>query len=1759
MRRRTVALLLAAIMVLTPNTQILAASPGQMPAAGENQSGALSEAGNGPVEGGEQQGASTAELPSVSGGNPEKGGQTEEVPQKLPDDTVPFQMPQNPAQLEVVIAPVEILEKEVPFQVALTNGETENRLETIMLGKAEQRIVMPDLPDGAYTLQVTAPGFAAYEQTLEIKGQGYSLELLTGAMMGIQYVEGSPHPGLLLLGDVTGDGKIGDDDRTQLVDAIERGTNEDSFDLNLDEEVNLVDLEYFARSYQSEKHTQATVSASVSSKVLQGKVSEETQVTGGSVEALLDGTGSITVEPKDSETISAEHPVELVFNVAENAQADTDGIVIESSKENPITSAEVTVAYVDENGQEQTLPIPVEAGVQYLLRNSDVTVTMDADGKIQIHLGSQVAVKKVSLKITGTKNHNLAEISKVEFVNGMEDRIPEVKMDIPEHLAARIGSKQFTLTWDSCTNVTGYEVSIVTGGVEEIHMTKAPMLLVTSFGGKELVNNTEFTVKVQSVNGTWKSGYSESITAVPKPDQVPDAPDNVAAEGKYKSIQVSWKKMKDTDSYRLFYREADTEDAYTVIDHITANSYTISDLKDKTEYEVYVTGVNELGEGAPSLTSKAVTLSLDAVKMPEYKLINTGEEGKAGAHIVSVSRVRGEMKDSPLDTAGKTAWGLADHDPASHFYVEDWDEGGSYPDFNGKGFTFEFDQNYVMDTIGFSELSGEGIGKVTVEYWDETAGKYQRLSNVKVERRMDSEGKAYGFIRMEDPVETNRLRFGVGRSASNVRTITLSEVYFYHYDSLQDDIMNLFEDETHTVLKKEVTKAVIDALNERVQTKDSVSGEYHPDKDRLERELQNARDILNHTLSEPVQIYNTITTRDVGRGFGGLNAWQPLGVTAAAGEEVTLYVGHNSLPIGAKTNLQLVVSQYHAESSAFVTTVNTSLQVGRNDITIPKIGSTDTERGGALYIQYTGNNANDRFAVRVNGGVAVPRLDLYRVTDPAERLARVEKYVQELKEYTAKIETLHEEHHANSENSNVHYAYDEMNCILGATDILMETMMLSLPAQQILAGCNGDARTLLDSMDAMEDMMELFYQHKGLNRTAKDAVDQLPKGHLNIRYQRMFAGAFMYAGGNHIGIEWPETRGMANASPVESENGKYQSGRYFGWGIAHEIGHNINQSAYVVAEITNNYFAQLAQAEDTNEGMRFTYPNIYEKVTSGTIGKSQNIATQLGMYWQLHLAYDNGYNYKTYDTYEEQLANLFYARVDTYARTPGKAPQPGGTALKLAGDKDQDLMRLSCAAAEKNILEFFRRWGMVPNEETIAYAQQFAQETRAIYYVSDDSRVYRLENAGSSLNAEGTVEAVGDNVSAEVNAQNKSQVDFVLGSKNIPAEDVLGYEIVRTTISGGEVERELAGFSTETAFSDYITTMNHRVITYEVTVIDKYLNRSAVKTLAPIKIEHDGSLDKEFWTVKTENLEAKSEGESTDADVNMPCEPVVTDPVLAAVDNDSNTTYLAELTGAKAGVTMEFNRFQVISGLKYTVYNPADGFERIKTYTISLRNEKGEWQEAAGGTFDDTAEVQTIYFGNEDGKYVSTYRTDAVKLEISGAKGERIAVTELDVLGVTGDNVDFRSTEDGIPAIGKLVSDYQYGEKNTDVIPAGSVIFTGSYKGNPAYNVVLLYDQDGNIVGGADEEGNLKAQQIILADVQDGAPIQEVYDGTWIYWIGPQDYTEMTGKSVRAELYRVNNAATNEGQRLVSDSLMREIPDRLPDIELTGNRAAGEE
>ncbi|MDE7194444.1 MAG: hypothetical protein K2O14_10785, partial [Oscillospiraceae bacterium] len=383
-----------------------------------------------------------------------------------------------------------------------------------------------------------------------------------------------------------------------------------------------------------------------------------------------------------------------------------------------------------------------------------------------------------------------------------------------------------------------------------------------------------------------------------------------------------------------------------------------------------------------------------------------------------------------------------------------------------------------------------------------------------------------------------------------------------------------------------------------------------------------------------------------------------------------------------------------------------------------------------------------------------------------------------------------------------------------------------------------------------------------------------------------------------------------------------------------------------------------------------------------------------------------------------------------------------------------------------------------------------------------------------------------------------------LTSENIPENEILGYEIVRCTTSGGVVSRQAVGFTTDSTFTDYAAGLNNRVVTYEVVVVDKYLYRSAPMTLKPIKIQDDGSLDKTWWTISASGITAENIPDEGTGDDDMPCEPTAYDPIILAADGDTSTEYIGTLS-ENAEIIIGFNRQENVSGFKFTEGNGAD----LINCTVMIKDGDA-WIEAASGV----SGGGTVYFENTDGGYVASYKTDAVKLVISSQAGKRISIAELDVLGVTGDNVDLTSTSDGVPAIGRLSADYRYGSGENDVIPMGSIVFTGSYKGSPAYNVVMLFDENGNVVGGIDSEGRLTAKQIILADDPGSGLLQDVWNGTWIYWIEP-DTVQLEGISrVRAELYRVNDALTNEGERLVSDSLFADFPEILPEISF-GNSA----
>lgn len=1109
------------------------------------------------------------------------------------------------------------------------------------------------------------------------------------------------------------------------------------------------------------------------------------------------------------------------------------------------------------------------------------------------------------------------------------------------------------------------------------------------------------------------------------------------------------------------------------------------------------------------------------------------------------------MVGSSLDTKAGSGLGLVDNDYASYWSKSDWDDGVAYP-ANGKGMTVTLDAEYKMNYITFAAFNEvASLETVRVEYWNTATGNTYKLVGARLLRKLDRNQNQFYILKFDESVVANKVRICLGRG-SNRAEMKVGEIRFYQYDSLEDDIMNLYADEMHTTLKSDVTLNTINSLEERLETPDAESGEKHPLYSELKLEINTAKDILNNNPSPSYEVINQITAKKDGHlGFGGLNPWQPLGKAVYAGETLVVYVGHNTKRTNESTNLQLVMTQYHSEANSLAKS-SAALKIGRNEITVPQITNRDFERGGQLYIAYSGNNASDKYAVRVLGGSDIPVLNVYGKTG-LERSSAIETYISKLENHVKTVESEHNSKHKGG-NKAVNYDYDKTNCILNATDIMMEQMMYSLPATQVLSPLSGktDKISALDvSLNAMEDAMTLFYHHKGLNNSAGTTRgnNALPSQHLNIRYMRMFAGAFMYASGNHIGIEYGSTTTASGATSIKS----------FGWGIAHEIGHDINQGSYAVAEVTNNYFSQLLTGTE-----RYKWTEVYKKVTSGAVGRASNVFTQLALYWQLHLAFDNNKDdHHVYSNYEDQFNNLFFARVDTYSRNPAKAPQDG---LTLNGGADQNIMRLACAAANKNILPFFERWGMVPNADTTAYAKKYGEPyKKALYYVNADARNYRVDHsdeAGTILDKENIVTAKAATASAA--EANSNQVKVTIGTsadKNL----ILGYEISRSMTSNGKTESKVVGFAPvdtkndTTVFTDTISTINNRVMSYTVKAVDKYLNYSKEVFAGSVKIQTDGILDKSLWTVET-NMTSTDDKQITtdDNDPDSGYDEKNPSSVTAKtehsidriIDNDKTNTYNGTASNTGAEITIDMHKTQEVTSFKYLG-------SALSSVTIQVSEDGSTWTKVKENVSLDGTKEDTIWFDSvkaeERNNWIGTYNARYIKLTTS--QTGNLSIKEVAVCGPTGDNIEFMTTADGKPSIGKLKEDYKYGDKEADVIPAGSLIFTGTYKGNPAYNVVVLYDTNGNVIGVKDNK--VEAGQVILADVPKHGNLGETSNGTWVYYVEKGNWDESTLKAlkgVRGELYRVDDANTLEGERITSDTLIINIPETLPDITLNGGK-----
>lgn len=1224
--------------------------------------------------------------------------------------------------------------------------------------------VISGLPLGTYHMDVTGTGYA--DCSTEVTLQDYS-----------QHVVMSTSDGTFSLGDVNHDGTVDEQDRAALSNQLGQTGQLDIYDLNGDGVVDVTDLSYVNKMMDLESEPRILSTTAIVAPTVE---SDTLQVEGNVADLFTNSESAVTLKPtEDAEEFSI--PITL------DKPTEMSEISISSpSTDGAIQAGTAIVVLEDDSTMEIPFDSSAPAGVHAISRNAGQSV-------VTINLGSKVAVKKVTITVTKVEGQTgdkpeFATVTQIEFLKDIVSE--ETKADTQvKGLAATVGDGEITLVWESVKNVTGYTVKYGTNknALNQIASTNTTRTVISG-----LENNTTYYFQVIATNGDWSGTPSAVLSATPLAAKVPGAPSNLLVEAADSALRVSWGKTKDATYYQVFYRQQGGDSWKQWGGNLSTTSTAITSLTNGTTYEVAVKAGNHKGVGPFSATATGIP-EKEGFQMPALPETNRIDNSE----ITSIVMADPSNVNWSLCPKFNVKTDLTDNDPNTYWVANNY--------WYNSSITYTFASthsvNYLLVVPYLDAAYKNRIDNYTVTLKGEsgeTLATYYR-SGVNVT------GSNYYIISFPETEGVKSITLALGEKTGGPR-VSISEIAFYNSDTLPDDIANLFTDGTFTALKSSADQETITALTTRLNALSS----YYLDPSQLRDELKLAQALLdkdNNALGlvkNDFQSRSTSASADQAAGQSASDL-QPLGVTARAEATVAIYA---ELPDDA--TVYVVPTQYYGESGVWKGTP-VALQNGRNYITVQKIGSLTDTRGGPLYLTYSGSHPEDiKLQVRVlNNAWEMPVLELsnwYGMNESARKDA-IRTYVQELSAHVAALSS-------SGLTTNIR----------NATEISTPSVLLSLPADQVLSGLKGVG----NDEDAMVDAMyqnilaweeELFVANKVqgiLDSNATLSGYQYPMTtRQNIRYMRMFAGAFMYAAVNHIGVEYGSTSALVQGKPT-SATGAGSANGLFGWGIAHEIGHNMDKLGR--AEITNNIYSLALQAWDGGSmalNTRLTedgrWETIFNKVAQGRPGSANNVFVQLGMYWQLHLAYDNA---------DQPLAfyNQFFKL--------WKSGQYSGYTY------DERVALIASQVADRNLTEFFTRWGMTLSDEVKGILDDYQAESRAIWYLNDASRTYRLQS-GSAASGSAAVSA----------SVNESQVTLTISHTD--SDKILGYEIRRNNV--------VIGFTTESTYADDLGAANNLTYTYSVVPVDKLGNRGGEVKSNEVRVAYDKTISADLYDLNRED------------------------------------------------------------------------------------------------------------------------------------------------------------------------------------------------------------------------------------------------------------------------------------------------------------------
>ena len=918
-------------------------------------------------------------------------------------------------------------------------------------------------------------------------------------------------------------------------------------------------------------------------------------------------------------------------------------------------------------------------------------------------------------------------------------------------------------------------------GVHATGRTAGQSVISINLGKKVAV--TKVTITVTKVEG--QTGETPAFAAVTQIQFLKDiVSDAIQADTQVKGLSAAsgdgevklvWDSVKNVTGYTVSYGQDRNSLSQSL--SVNTNKATLSGLTNNKTYYFQVSAASDGWSGTPSAVISAVPTPSSAPGAPSNLLVEAA------------------------DTALRLTWGST-KDAA--FYQVFYRAAGE-SDFRRWGsdiastFDSSYDMNYVLVVPYLDAKHKKCIKSFNVTARDAAGEVLYSAEALPASGLIDGSYVALAFPELKG---VHSLTIALNEMEGGPR-VSISEIAFYKSNTLSDDIAALFANGSFTALKGSVEQSHITALRERLTALSS----FYLDRTRLKDELDLAQALLERRDNALALVKNDFQSRSASaagdRAAGQTaSALQPLGITARAGATVAIYA---DLP--GDQPVYVVPTQFYGESGVWKGSP-IELKNGRNYITVPEIGSLKDTRGGVFYLTYAGDRPEDiEIQIRNASNVwQMPVLELsgWYDMDEGGRKDVIRTYVQALEAYVSGL-------------TGTSLTTDIRN----ATEIATPSVLLSLPADQVLTGLKGVSRdedamveTMYQNVLAWEEELFVVNQVQGIIDADADLESyRYPMTtRQNIRYMRMFAGAFMYAAGAHIGVEYGSTAALVQGKPAAQTAGEPENG-LFGWGIAHEIGHNMDKLGK--AECTNNLYSLAAQAWDGASmtlSTRLTadgrWADIFNKVAQGRPGTANNVFVQLGMYWQLHLAYDGA---------EEPMA--FY---NQFFRLWKSGAYSGYS-------YDERFALIAAQVANRDLTEFFTRWGMELSPSVKATLADYPAEDRAIWYLNDASRNHRLED-GSAAHGEADLTASVDG----------SEVTLTIDHTD--SAHILGYEIRRNGTA--------IGFTTEDVYVDDLGAANNLTYTYSVVPVDQLGNLGSEAEANEVRVAYDKTIDPDLYDLE---------------------------------------------------------------------------------------------------------------------------------------------------------------------------------------------------------------------------------------------------------------------------------------------------------------------